>query len=254
MNHSPPRTEHHGPSAQELSVAASPRSAWWGGSLSSWLDVPNTPLQRVGEGTCQLEEAHQGPGATSSCSNLRFGILFSHSAQDYRPEPSQRPITVLRALPTSLPVDTLAEAEPSRAQLTSGFSRRVTKEGLEKEKPLKIVTCPVYAIKGHKKMYTIGSKQFPSAVRRCPGELHTLHIIRCERSLLQCLQVLCNKKSLCRNDRFHVHLYFQSWALLVQIFQKYSFCLFLDSFGHRLLCYKPWVSSIIVHTLCTERT
>lgn len=165
----------------------------------------------------------------------------------------QLPNMVSWSLPSSLPTDMLAEVEPSHAQLMWELSRRFTRKGLEKEKPLKIVTCPVCAIKAHKKRYTIGSKQFPSAVHGCPGN-YILHTIRREWFLLQCLQVLCNKKSLYRNDRFHVHLYFQSWALWVQVFQKYSFCLFLDSFEHRLLCYKPWVSSTIVHTLCTART
>lgn len=76
-----------------------------------------------------------------------------------------RPVTGLACQCITLLLNTTANSAKSPAQLHrvlhlpfpqsslagGGLPRTVTQEESEKEKPLKIVTCPVYAIKGHKK-------------------------------------------------------------------------------------------------------
>lgn len=165
-----------------------------------------------------------------------FGILFSHSAQGVMGQNSASS-PLYSVMGTSLPVEMLAEVEPGCARPMGGLSGRFTKEGLEKEKPLKQSPARSMLLKDIRKGTQLAVNNFLQLFFDVQGN-YPLHKIRHERFRFQCLQVLSNKKNLCRNDRFHVHLYFQSWVLLVQIFQKYSFCLFLDSSERRLLCYK----------------
>lgn len=241
MNHSPPHTEHHSSVCSgNQSAAASAEGAQLPGLfsvrreiLSSGLDIPKRSapgwgLLPTGRGRASRPGCHPAPA------DLPFYSLILLKVSWARTQPAPPLYSVMG---TSLPVEMLAEVEPGCARPKGGLSGKFTKEGLEKEKPLKQSPARSMLLKDIRKGAQLAVNNFLQLFFDVQGN-YPLHKIRHERFLFQCLQVLSNKRSLCRNDRFHVHLYFQSWVLLVQIFQKYSFCLFLDSSEHRLLCYK----------------
>lgn len=149
MNHLPPCPEHQSPPAQgnrpwwhwqrEL---VSPSPPYWGEECGKMF--PNTSLE---SGNChQLKSCASGPTchpapALPSGLALHSLILLETMGQN----PASSP---LWSLPPCPPTDMLAEVQPSCARAWRGLSERFTKEGLEKEKPLKTVTSPGYALKG----------------------------------------------------------------------------------------------------------
>ena len=104
VNHSPPRTEHHGPSARELKQWQPPQALFSGGEASPQGWSPPTVQLVGGRWGLPTRRGEAGPGAACSHSPLSSGILLSHPAQGYEPEPSQHPIMGPQARPPSLPV------------------------------------------------------------------------------------------------------------------------------------------------------
>lgn len=155
MNHTPPHTERRHCLLERAKVAASAEGGQDfvpGGALLSAEGILSSGPDTSGPARCKLEEAaHQGlvPPAPALPSGLAFYslVLLKIMGANSAVSPSWHHGVFHLLFPQS----SLAEGGPSHAWLLEGLSRRFMKEGSEKEKPLKIFTCPVYAIKGHKK-------------------------------------------------------------------------------------------------------
>lgn len=125
------------------------------GILSSWLDIPQ--CSAPGWGLLQAGgSCGSGPGRPCSCSSLGIGILFSHSAQDHGQELCWLPIRSSWGLPPSH----RAARQRQYPGMPGPQEDFLGDYGRFRKREATIVTCPVYAIKGHKKGIQLAVNNF----------------------------------------------------------------------------------------------